>query len=133
MIAYIFKSSLSLLLLFGLYWFLLRKEKLFIFNRFFLVLSIVFSLIVPFISIPVNFQNTQNLEKIITTFDSNIPEINQSQNTINQNLNQSFKDVQPSMINFSIILLIFYISVCDTFSVSFLKEHLLHISPYKIV
>ena len=46
MIAYIIKSSVSLLLLFGLYWFLLRKEKLFVFNRFFLVVSVVFSLIV---------------------------------------------------------------------------------------
>ena len=45
MIAYILKSSLSLLILFGLYWFLLRKEKLFVFNRFFLVSSVVFSLL----------------------------------------------------------------------------------------
>jgi hypothetical protein len=56
MTAYIIKSNVSLLLLFGLYWFLLRKEKLFVFNRFFLVASVVFSLVVPFISIPVNFQ-----------------------------------------------------------------------------
>ena len=58
MIVYILKSSLSLIILFGLYWFLLRKEKLFEFNRFFLILSVVFSLLVPFISIPVNFQTT---------------------------------------------------------------------------
>ena len=53
MITYIWKSSLSLIFLFGLYWFLLRKEKLFVFNRYFLVLSVVFSLILPLISIPV--------------------------------------------------------------------------------
>ena len=62
MTAYIIKSSVSLLLLFGLYWFLLRKEKLFVFNRFFLVASVVFSLVVPFISIPVNFQTTPRLK-----------------------------------------------------------------------
>ena len=45
MTAYIIKSSISLLLLFGLYWFLLRKEKLFVFNRFFLIASIVLSLV----------------------------------------------------------------------------------------
>ena len=53
MTAYILKSSLSLLILFGLYWFFLRKEKLFIFNRFFLILSVIFSLTLPFITIPV--------------------------------------------------------------------------------
>ena len=57
MTAYIIKSSLSLILLFGLYWFLLRKEKLFVFNRFFLIFSQYFSLVIPFISIPVNIQN----------------------------------------------------------------------------
>ena len=76
MIAYILKSSLSLIILFGLYWFLLRKEKLFEFNRFFLVLSVVFSLLVPFISIPVNFKTTPGLENFIPAYDDVIPEIN---------------------------------------------------------
>ena len=55
MTAFIIKSSVSLILLFGVYWFLTRKEKLFVFNRFFLIFSILFSLVIPFISIPVNF------------------------------------------------------------------------------
>ena len=74
MTTYIIKSSLSLLLLFGLYWFLLRKEKLFVFNRFFLVASVVCSLLVPFISIPVNFQNTPRLENFIPTNNQITPE-----------------------------------------------------------
>lgn len=68
MIAYIFKSSLCLILLFGLYWLMLRKEKLFVFNRIFLVASIVFSLIVPFISIPVIIQNSR-IENIIPSYN----------------------------------------------------------------
>jgi hypothetical protein len=50
MIAFILKSSLALILFIGLYWFLLRKEKLFVFNRFFLLASLYFSLLVPFIT-----------------------------------------------------------------------------------
>ena len=65
MILYILKSSLSLLILFGIYWFLLRKEKLFRFNRFFLVFSIVFSLIMPIISIPVQIEENGNGSNII--------------------------------------------------------------------
>ena len=106
MITFIFKSSLSLIILFGLYWFLLKKEKLLIFNRYFLILAIVFSLIIPFISIPVNFQTTLKPEKIITAFDNNIPNINPIQNTLKQDLNQSFTEVQPSRISISIILTI---------------------------
>ena len=89
MITYIFKSSLSLIILFGLYWFLLRKEKLFVFNRYFLVLSVVFSLIVPFISIPVNFQVTPQLEDIIPTYNYVIPEIINVDNIVPSDVNIS--------------------------------------------
>lgn len=122
MIAYIFKSSLSLLILFGLYWFLLRKEKLLNFNRFFLILSIIVSLIIPFITIPVNFQIALNPEKIITVFDNNIPDMNPSQNIINQDLNQSFNEVQPSRINISKVLMILYISGVVLLVFRFLKN-----------
>ncbi|HEX2970651.1 MAG TPA: M56 family metallopeptidase [Bacteroidales bacterium] len=40
-------------LLFGVYWFLLRKEKMFIFNRFFLIFSVIFSLLIPVVILPV--------------------------------------------------------------------------------
>lgn len=122
MIAFIFKSSLSLIILFGLYWLLLRKEKLFIFNRYFLVLSVAFSLIIPFISIPVSFQATQNLGKIITTFDYNIPEINTSQTIFSEDINQSFDEIQPSGIDISGILVILYISGVILFLIRFLKN-----------
>jgi hypothetical protein len=42
-----------MVLLFGLYSLILRKEKLFSFNRFYLIFAVVFSLAVPFVSIPV--------------------------------------------------------------------------------
>ena len=53
MTAYIIKSGICLILLFGIYWLVLRKEKLLIFNRYYLIISTLFSLTIPFISIPV--------------------------------------------------------------------------------
>ena len=124
MIAYILKSSLSLLILFGLYWFLLRKEKLFIFNRFFLVASVVFSLIVPFISIPVNFQISPKQKNIIPTYDYIMPEISSADNIIprDMNINQSYVGKQPSPIDISEILLALYTSGVILFLIRFLRN-----------
>jgi beta-lactamase regulating signal transducer with metallopeptidase domain len=124
MIAYILKSSLSLLILFGLYWFLLRKEKLFIFNRFFLVASVVFSLVVPFISIPVNFQISPKQKNIIPTYDYIMPEISSADNIIprDMNINQSYVGKQPSPIDISEILLALYISGVILFLIRFLRN-----------
>ena len=110
MIEYIIKSSLSLILLFGLYWFLLRKEKLFVFNRYFLVLSVVFSLTVPFISIPVNFQVTPYLEDITPVQDYIIPEIS-ADNIISPDvkISQQYVEQQSASINISAILRTLYI------------------------
>jgi hypothetical protein len=70
MTAYILKSSVCLLLMFGLYWFLLRKEKLFVFNRFFLLAAIVFSLLVPFVSIQVHFNVTPQVIRTIPVYNN---------------------------------------------------------------
>ncbi len=53
MTAYLIRSGVCMVLLFGLYHLILRKEKLFSFNRFYLIFAVVFSLTVPFVSIPV--------------------------------------------------------------------------------
>ncbi len=124
MTAYIIKSSLSLLLLFGLYWFLLRKEKLFVFNRFFLVTSVVFSLLVPFISIPVNFQTTPRLENFIPVYNHITPEIvttdNVAQNAVNSS--QPYIQNETPLINFSVVLFLLYFSGVLLFSIRFLRN-----------
>lgn len=51
MIAYLIHSSVSLALLLMIYWFFLEKEKRLIFNRAFLIWSLVFSLIIPLIPV----------------------------------------------------------------------------------
>ncbi len=73
MIAYIVKSSLGLIIFFVIYWLLLRKEKLFVFNRFFLLASLFFSLILPYISIPVNLQDNTRITDIIPSLNAFIP------------------------------------------------------------
>ena len=46
---YLAESGISLSLFFAVYWFLLRKDTFFSFNRFFLLLSIPISLLIPFL------------------------------------------------------------------------------------
>jgi hypothetical protein len=123
MTAYIIKSSLSLIILFGLYWFLLRKEKLFVFNRFFLVLSVVFSLIVPFISIPVSFRVAPQVDKIITSENYFIPLIS-SPGVVSPEMNtsQQYSEQQPASVNFPSILLASYYAGVILFLIRFLKN-----------
>jgi len=128
--------------MFGLYWFLLRREKLFVFNRFFLIFSIIFSLIIPFIVIPVNIQNKQLKNNVVTILNGNIPAFNHTQNAIPINSNQPDTEIVGSVstatstsastltstgrltpaIDFLEILSILYISVVILLLVRFLKN-----------
>lgn len=66
MIDFLYKSSLSLFVLLAVYHLVLEKEKMHRFNRFYLLFGIVFSLVIPFITIdivtelitPIENQNT---------------------------------------------------------------------------
>jgi beta-lactamase regulating signal transducer with metallopeptidase domain len=124
MTAYIIKSSVSLLLMFGLYWFILRKEKLFVFNRFFLVISVVFSLVLPFISIPVNFQITPQLNEIIPAYNNVIPEVIVADNIVpgDMNISHPYIEKKTPVINISQIFLALYITGVILFLVRFLRN-----------
>jgi len=124
MTTYIIKSSVSLLLLFGLYWFLLRKEKLFVFNRFFLVASVVFSLLVPFISIPVNFQSTPKLENFIPAYNHITPEIITADNVVQNAANNSqvYTQKETPQINLSVVIFSLYFSGVLLFLIRFLRN-----------
>ncbi|MGY6520656.1 MAG: M56 family metallopeptidase [Mongoliitalea sp.] len=52
MILFILKSTIALALLLALYQLFLIRERMFTFNRFYLIFSVVFSLSIPFISLP---------------------------------------------------------------------------------
>ena len=124
MITYILKSSISLIILFGLYWLLLRNEKLFVFNRYFLILSIVFSLSMPFISIPVNFRTTPGLKTLYPSYEYASPEINITDNIVPDSLNNSEADPgeKTSLINIAAILIALYISGVIFFLIRFLRN-----------
>ena len=128
MISYIFKSSLSLLILFGLYWFLLRKEKLFMFNRFFLIFSILFSLIIPIISIPVQLKENNNGSNIIVKVNSTLATLAPEQMQTDQVIKAptTLINVSPvekqSPVNRVNIFLFIYISGTLIFLVRFCRN-----------
>ena len=103
--------------MFGLYWFFLRTEKLFLFNRFFLNLALIISLILPFISISVNFQPSGGLEEVVAAINRNIQSLSTPQVTLDQDQNiiqdmlphQLPDEIQPPSVNYSNIFLILYI------------------------
>lgn len=66
MILYIFKSSICLAILFVCYYFFFRKDKRFLFNRFYLLASIVLSLLTPLIILPVPIDHDLLDEQQIT-------------------------------------------------------------------
>ncbi len=72
MINYILESSISLVLLLLVYMLLFRNDKMLVLKRFFLLISLVFSLTIPFIELDLIPINTGNE----STF------INQTYNTI---------------------------------------------------
>jgi beta-lactamase regulating signal transducer with metallopeptidase domain len=63
MIDFIFKSSISLLVLLLFYHLVLEKEKMHQFNRYYLLLSLLFSFVIPFITIEVATEIIQSVKK----------------------------------------------------------------------
>lgn len=70
MTAYIIRSVLCMVLLYGLYRLILRKEKLFRFNRYYLIFAMIFSLTIPFVAIPVEFGSSDQSAGILTALDN---------------------------------------------------------------
>jgi len=58
---FLLKSTLCLGLLLAVYYFLLEKEKMHHFNRFFLLFSLAFSLALPFLSFDVYVESTESI------------------------------------------------------------------------
>jgi uncharacterized protein (TIGR02145 family) len=114
--------------MFGLYWFLLRKEKLFVFNRFFLIFSLLFSLIIPFIAIPINIQNKEVQNNIVTVLNSNISAISLNHDVFPNIPNRTYTEVDTPTerisfgISFFEILSILYFSVVIILLFRFFKN-----------
>jgi len=124
MITYVVKSSLSLIILFGLYWLLLRREKIFVFNRFFLISSVVFSLGVPFISVPVNLQTLPIPDHQISSLEYIINETVATNNVIqvSPGIQSLYASGEEAQINISAVLVVLYFSGLILFLVRFLRN-----------
>jgi len=72
---YLFIATISSIIFYALYHFFLRKESFHQFNRFYLLCSLVISLLIPFVrfSIPMGTKTTSNFSEIITYIQ--LPEI----------------------------------------------------------
>jgi len=53
MVPFLIKSTICLFMLYGFYHFFLQHQRMLLFNRFYLIFSLVFSLLIPLIVIPV--------------------------------------------------------------------------------
>jgi bla regulator protein blaR1 len=69
MIIFFIKSTVCLFVLYGFYHFFLRNQKVLLFNRFYLVFSLFFSIITSLIVIPVksNYALNTSIDKFTTT------------------------------------------------------------------
>lgn len=122
MTVFIIKSSIYLFLMYGLFWFLLRKEKLFHFNRFFLLLAILLSLILPLIPFQINLQNA-SINDIVSTYNNSL--VHESVTSMD-----SFVESQPgsnnaqnsNLTNLSLILVIIYIIGAVLFLFRFVRN-----------
>lgn len=130
MVTFIIKSSLSLLIFYGLYWLLLRNEKLFVFNRYFLVFVLVFSLIIPFINIPLSVHESETFGKALITFDNNIHYVDLNQGNIGRgnNLDTISDPAKTSLLSIPLILYIIYFVGLFLFLIRFLRNisHIVH-------
>jgi len=61
MIAFILKATIALVIFYAFYHAFLVKESMFRFNRFYLIFVLCFSLIVPFLQMPIGFQVKESL------------------------------------------------------------------------
>ncbi len=68
MIDFLYKSSLSLLLLLVIYHLVFEKQKMHNFKRFYLLFSLVFSFVLPFIAIPIDTEISKSTNTIQQTY-----------------------------------------------------------------
>ncbi|MEO8254602.1 MAG: M56 family metallopeptidase [Flavobacterium sp.] len=109
MIDFLIKSTASLIVLLGIYYLVLEKEKMHQFNRFFLLFSLVFSFVIPLITI----------EIIKEVANTKVP-----QNAIkfdNQTTASASAIVEES-INYELLIWIFYSFITVLLLIRFIRN-----------
>ncbi len=109
MIEFVIKSTVCLAVLYGFYYFLLKNLNAFVFNRFYLLFSLAFALIVPFINIKVAGNH------------SVIPMVNGFSNaTLELVQGEAVADEAASLFTVQFVLLILYLVVSALLLVRFI-------------
>jgi len=111
MIPYLIKSTACLLIFYGFFYFFLRPYKILIFNRFYLITSLIFSLIIPLIIIPVesDFTITASIDKFTLSMGQTIQGKEISRIPVYTAPQITYQDILPiPFIIISSILLIRY-------------------------
>ena len=108
MIIFFIKTTVCLFTLYGFYHFFLQDQKIFLFNRVYLIFSLVFSIIISLVVIPVKFNNA------LTGICDKIPTI--TGNFINGN---AIIKSTYSILTFQYILFSFYIVITSILLIRF--------------
>lgn len=113
MTLYLFKSTIGLLILWGIYKLFLESEKLHAFNRFYLLLSLVFALTIPIVSIELPSATAENNLVLLKETIAAQPA-----------LLQVFNPVAPTEVQNTIPWLDYFIVLSNTISLFFLVRFL---------
>ena len=62
-ITYFIKVNLAIIILYSLYWLLIRNDKNFQVNRLYLLSALLFAFVLPFISVPVEYEALANINQ----------------------------------------------------------------------
>ena len=122
MITYLLKSGLCLLLLLAIYRLLLEKEKMFHFNRIFLLFSLVFSFCAPLIPIPNPFHNS-SLHQVFPAANAAIEKMDQA--IAAPNPDTAGAASSPSPVNAAMIVTCIYGVIALAFGFRFVRNLLL--------
>ena len=106
--------------MYGLYYFILRGQKTLVFNRFFLVFALLFSLIIPFLSIPVNLGPDNKPAAVISIVNNYLPGPDSQETMDVAAQNPVINSKVQSGLNLTDVLLILYITGALVFLARFI-------------
>ena len=106
-IPYLIKVNIALIVLFSLYWLLVRNKSKFQLNRFYLLSLLLFAFLFPFLSFPVEFEGIANVNQFNIT--NNIYDLPTSANFDAFEIEAKEKTIDLSLILSAAYLLVAFL------------------------
>lgn len=122
MIAYLLKMTLCALLLYAVYALLLERENMHGFKRIYLLVSIIFSMVVPLIDLPVALPPTTVNMSTLSAGVGNVVETIENQILIIEPITQQKETPVTLSINYSLLFLSVYVLITLLFLFRLLKN-----------